>query len=242
MEMKNKLTVLISLLILLGSKCLNAQSFSDEKTSAINFVMRVYNSTSFEGVKKIEGDEANYHAVAVSFLNIPKDSLLSYVSKAMLKAQKLAEQGFAEPCVKFEMIDRIEKDKQNTYLFFCETLESFVLTTLKKKQFDGARIVSAPNNKFLISLVTLDNSKYTSPEMQDKAAHMKAKQFANSLMNGSTITSDVILRTDENDNSTEVTSTEIIKEHSMGFINGLELLVATKIQENKTTYIYFSKI
>jgi hypothetical protein len=42
-------------------------------------------------------------------MNIPKDSVLSVVPKAQSKAQISAEQGFAEPCVKFEMIDRIEK-------------------------------------------------------------------------------------------------------------------------------------
>jgi hypothetical protein len=35
----------------------NAQSFSSEKTSAINFVKRVYDTSPFEGIKKIEGEE-----------------------------------------------------------------------------------------------------------------------------------------------------------------------------------------
>jgi hypothetical protein len=84
-----------------------AQSFSDEKTSAINFVKRVYASSPFEGVKKLEGETGNYYAIAVTLMNIPKDSVLSVVPKAQSKAQISAEQGFAEPCVKFEMIDRI---------------------------------------------------------------------------------------------------------------------------------------
>jgi hypothetical protein len=52
------------------------QSFNDEKTSAINFVKRVFNSSPFEGVKKVEGDEANYYLVAVSYTNISKNSIL----------------------------------------------------------------------------------------------------------------------------------------------------------------------
>ena len=218
------------------------QSFSDEKTSAINFVKRVYASSPFEGVKKLEGEAENYYAVAVTLMNIPKDSVLSIVPKAQSKAQLIAEQGFAEPCVKFEMIDRIEKGNQNTYLFLCTTLEEFITEIIKKKSIDGARIISAPSNKYIVSTITLENAKYSTPEMRDKAAFMKAKQLVNSMVNGSTITSDQIIRTDENDKSTEVTNTEIIQEQSMGFIQGLELLFAKEITQNKTTYVYYSKI
>lgn len=219
-----------------------AQSFNSDKTSAINFVKRVFASSPFEGVKKLEGDGENYYAVAVTWMNIPKDSVLSIVPKAQSKAQLSAEQGFAEPCVKFEMIDRIEKGNQNTYLFLCSTLEEFITEIIKKKSIDGARIISAPANKYIVSTITLENAKYASPEMRDKAAFMKAKQLVNTLVNGSTITSDQIIRTDENDIRAEITSTEIVKEHAMGFIQGLELLFAKEITQNKTTYVYYSKI
>ena len=236
-----KSRILFYFLLLIASDSFS-QSFSDEKTSAISFIKRVYTSSPFEGVKKLEGEAGNYYAVAVTFLNIPKDSVLSVVPKAQKKAQLSAEQGFAEPCVKFEMIDRLEKGNQNTYLFLCTTLEEFITEIIKKKSIDGARIISAPANKYIVSTITLENAKYTSPEMRDKAAFMKAKQLVNTLVNGSTITSDQIIRTDENDIRTEITSTEIVKEHAMGFIQGLELLSAKEITQNKTTYVYYSKI
>jgi hypothetical protein len=233
--------VLASMMLLFLGQTLHAQSFNDEKTSAINFVKRVYNSSPFEGVKKLEGEAGNYYAVAVTLMNIPKDSVLSVVPKAQSKAQISAEQGFAEPCVKFEMIDRIEKGNQNTYLFLCTTLEEFITEIIKKKSIDGARIISAPANKYIVSTITLENAKYTTPEMRDKAAFMKAKQLVNTLINGSTITSDQIIRTDESDKRTEITSTEIVKEHAMGFIQGLELLFGKEITQNKTTYVYYTK-
>ena len=233
-----KLLLLLSLTIVTSAF---AQSFNDEKTSAINFVKRVYTSSPFEGVKKLEGEAGNYYAVAVTLMNIPKDSVLSVIPKTQTKAQLTAEQGFAEPCIKFEMIDRIEKGNQNTYLFLCTTLEEFITEFIKKKSIDGARIISAPANKYIVSTITLENAKYTTPEMRDKAAFMKAKQLVNTLVNGSTITSDQIIRTDENDKSTEVANTEIIREHSMGFIQGLELLFAKENSQNKTTYVYYSK-
>ena len=232
---------LFSLLLMITTLGVNAQSFNDERTSAINFVKRVFNSSPFEGVKKIEGEEANYYLVAVSYTNISKNSVLINASKAQQKAQLLAEQGFAEPCIKFEMIDRIEIGNHSTYLFLCTTLEEFITEMSKKKSIDGARIISAPANKYVISTVTLENAKYTSPEMRDKAAFMKAKQLINTLVNGSTITSEQIIRTDENDKRTEITSTEVVKENAMGFIQGLELLFGKEITPNKTTYSYYSK-
>jgi hypothetical protein len=221
---------------------IQAQSFNDEKIAAINLVKRVYNASPFEGVKKLEGEAGNYYAVAVTLMNIPKDSILSVVPKAQSKAQISAEQGFAESCVKFEMIDRIEKGNQNTYLFLCTTLEDFITEIIKKKSIDGARIISAPDNKYIVSTITLENAKYTTPVMRDKVAFMKAKQLVNTLVNGSSITSDQIIRTDESDIRTEITSTEIVKEHAMGFIQGLELLFGKEITQNKTTYVYYSKI
>ncbi|NBY09695.1 MAG: hypothetical protein EBQ77_01630, partial [Sphingobacteriia bacterium] len=171
-----------------------------------------------------------------------KDSILTKVSAAQIKAQNIAEQGFAEPCVKFEMIDNIENRQQLTYLFLCTTLDEFITGVLKKKLVDGAKIISAPGNKYIIASISLENSKYTSSEMRDKAAFMKAKQFVNTLINGSTITSEQIIRTDESDSRTELTSTEVVKEKAMGFIQGLEQLFSKEITPNKTTYVYFVKL
>jgi hypothetical protein len=50
-----------------------------------------------------------------------------------------------------------------------------------------------------------------------------------------------MIRTNEINKLTEVTNTEIIREHSMGFIQGLELLFAKEISQNRTTYVYYSK-
>jgi hypothetical protein len=94
----------------------------------------------------------------------------------------------------------------------------------------------------LITVVTLENAKYTSATMRDKAANMKAKQMTNILLNGSVISSDAVIKTEETDKAVNISNTEIVKENSMGFINGLELLKSLEINSNQTTYIYYSKI
>jgi hypothetical protein len=242
MQMKNKFILLILFAIYLAGQESNAQSFGEEKVAAVNFVKRVYASSPFEGVKKLEGDAVNYYAVAVTLMNIPKDSIHSVVPRAQSQAQLFAEQGFAEPCVKFEMIEQFEKENQNTYLFLCTTLDDFITEILRKKNVDGAKIISAPNHKYAIASISLENAKYTSPELRDKAAFMKAKQLVNIMLNGSTITSDQIIRTDERDSKTEIINIETIKEHAMGFIQGIELLFSKDLIAGKTTYVYYSKI
>jgi len=222
------------------SSNLFGQSFNEDKTSFVNFVRRMYTSSPFEGVKKLEGEAGNYYVVAVTLFNITKDSTLSEAPIAQEQVQVIAEDGFGEPCVKFEMIDRIEKGNQNTYLFLCTTLQDFITDIIKNKSVDGARIISAPAKKYIVSTITLENTKYSSSEMRDKAAFMKAKQLVNSMVNGSTITSDQIIRTDENDIRTEVTTTETVKEHSKGFIYGLEFLFSSEFYQNRTTYVYYS--
>jgi hypothetical protein len=218
-----------------------AQSFDDSKKTAVNYIKRVYTNIPFEGAKKITGEEANYYVVAVSYVNLSMDSIYVKSNEALIKAQFYAEIGFAEPTVKFEMVEVLKNANHTTFLFLCETLEQFLSASLRKKSFDGARIISAPNNKYMVSVVTLENAKYTTSESRDKVAHMKAKQMLNTLVNGSTITSDVIIRTDESDQSTEVTNTEVIREQAMGFIQGLELLSSQEIQPAKTTYIFYTK-
>lgn len=236
-----KKIICLSLLLVCGTySLLKCQSFGDEKNAAINFIKRAYKASPFEGVKTLEGEETNYYVVAVRIES--SDIKSDLVSNALLKAQVLAEQGLVEPSVKYEMIEEISNQHYTTYLFTCETLSSFIINLLRKKMLDGAKIISAPSNKFITSIVTLENSKYSSNEQRDKVAYMKAKQYVNTLVNGSTITSDFIIRTDEKDKKTELTSIEIIKEHSMGFIQGLELLLCKEIIAGKTTYVYFSKI
>lgn len=232
------------LILLFLNNILYAQSYNDDKTSMVNYVKRLYNSSSFEGAKIIEGEEAKYYVVAITLNNLQPDSTEKNNKIALTKAQEAAKVTFAEPSVKFEMISLIENSSLNktTFLFLCETLSEFIKTSFKKKPFDGAKIVSAPNNKYFIAVVTLDNSKYTSFSLRNRVAQMKAKQQANTMFNGATISSESILRTDENDKSTEVTSTEIIKEQAMGFLYGIEFLTSFESPDNKTTHIYYKII
>lgn len=212
------------------------QAFNDERTSAINYVKRVYSASPFEGAKRIDGESGSYFAVTVSYqANKEVDT-----ETMLLDAQRFAEMGFTEPCVRFDMIGELQKigTGKKTYLYLCETLSGFITGKLKRNMFDGARVVISPTNRYVVATVTLDNAKQGSSSMRDRLARMKANQMSNTLVNGSTITSESVLRTDGKSASNADVS-ETIKEFSMGFIPGLQLLSSQEVVEGSTTYIFY---
>jgi hypothetical protein len=200
----------------------------------------MYNSSPFEGAKFVEGNEASYYIAAISLSNNTNSAEINN-SLAERKAQEAVKITFAEPCVKFEMLTIITDDikKTSTYLFSCQPLSDFVKAAYKKQPFNGAKIIAAPKCNYFISVIALETHKYTSESMMDRVALIKAKQQANTLFNGSIISSDIIIKTD---NATSVTtSTEIIREQSMGFVEGLETLLKYTVNENKV-YIFYREL
>ena len=231
--------IYILILILLSTNS-NAQSFNDEKTSMINYVKRMYNSSPFEGAKHIEGNEGSYHIAAISLSNNTSSAEVNY-SLAEIKAQDAVKITFAEPCVKFEILSLITDDtkKSTVYLFSCQPLSEFVKAAYIKQPFNGAKIIAAPKCNYFVSVINLESHKYPSESLMDRVALIKAKQQANTLFNGSFVSSDVIIKTDETPSIT--TSTEIIREQSMGFVEGIETLL--KYTENKNkVYIFYREL
>jgi hypothetical protein len=75
----------------------------------------------------------------------------------------------------------------------------------------------------------LEKAKYTSEATMNRVAQVKAQSQANTFLNGSTISMDMVISTKETKDSTNKTTTiietvEQIKQNSMGFSQGLELL------------------
>jgi hypothetical protein len=228
---------------ILGNIHCFSQSFNEEKTAMINYVKRMYTTSPFEGAKLIEGDEKNYYIVAISLTNDIKNTSEKQIINAENKAQEAAKNTFAEPCIKFEMLATIPDDgkKKTTFLFVCQPLSEFLTNAYKKQAFDGAKIIATPTVNYFISVVTLDNAKYTSSAMMDRVALIKAKSQANTLFNGSTITSDIVIYTGENTRSNTTQTTEVFKEQAMGFVEGLENLLKFDSNEKKI-YLFFREL
>ena len=127
------------------------------------------------------------------------------------------------------------------------TFSNFLQRMYTSAPFEGVKIVEDYNNEYLISVVTLDKSRYTSQSIMIRVAQVKARQQANTFFNGSTISSDLVIRTSETktkDSTITVTEMiESIKENSVGFVEGMELLCNFEYDpNNQEVFIYMRKI
>ncbi|RVU25568.1 hypothetical protein EOJ36_03890 [Sandaracinomonas limnophila] len=230
--------VLIFLVLFFNKQyILNAQSFDEEKVAMTNFVKRMYSATPFEGGKILQGEEQTYYVVAIPVTSnsINPDSNLKVV-------QNIASDSFSEPFIKFEFLGQIDQANiVSRVLFLCQPLSNFIEKKYKKEAFEGARIISSPNNKFFVSIVSLDPQKYTNQSLMDRVAIIKAKQQANTLFNGSTISSDIIITTEKNASESISSSTEILKEQSFGFVEGLESLLKFDFN-NKKVFVFYREL
>jgi len=197
----------------------------------------MYSVAPFEGAKLIEGDNGSYYIVAVTIPN-NSNSIDSINNITKIKAQDAAKITFAEPCIKFEMLSTISDDikKNTTYIFSCEPLSEFIKSSYSKQSFNGVKVIATQKIDYFISVVSLDPNKYANESLMDRLALIKAKQQANAFFNGSNISSDIIINTDEG--SKKTTSTEIIKEQSMGFVEGLEILSKFSSNQQKIFIFY----
>ncbi len=109
------------------------------------------------------------------------------------------------------------------------SLINFVKRMYSSKPFEGVKIVDDYDHQYLVSVISLEKAKYTSEATMNRVAQVKAQSQANTFLNGSTISMDMVISTKETKDSTNKTTTivetvEQIKQNSMGFSQGLELL------------------
>jgi 6-pyruvoyl-tetrahydropterin synthase len=95
--------------------------------------------------------------------------------------------------------------------------------------FEGVKIVDDYDHQYLISVISLEKNKYSSESIMNRVAQVKAQSQASTFLNGATISMDMVITTKETKDSTDNVSTivetvEEIKQNSVGFSQGLELL------------------
>jgi hypothetical protein len=127
-------------------------------------------------------------------------------------------------------------------------LANFIKRMYNSSPFEGVKMVEDYDNKYIISVLSLEKAKYTSSSIMTRVAQTKAQRQVSTFFNGAVTTSEFIIKTtEEKADSTEVKTTvetiEKIKENSVGFVNGLELLTNFDIEEEKRMlFIYIKKI
>lgn len=113
--------------------------------------------------------------------------------------------------------------------------------------FEGVVIVDDYDHQYLISVVSLVKANYTDPSLTYRVAQVKAQSQANTFLNGATISMDMVIKTSERISKDStfilVESVERIKQNSMGFTQGLELLTNFENADSKRmVFIYIRKI
>jgi len=125
------------------------------------------------------------------------------------------------------------------------SLANFLKRMYNQTAFEGVKIVEDYDNQYFISVLSLDKSKYQTQNAMFRVANVKALRQASEFVNGGTVTSDLIIRTTEDSSGNVTVSEETIdKIHSVGFVQGMELLInfTSSASENTEVFIYIRKI
>lgn len=128
-----------------------------------------------------------------------------------------------------------------------KSLSNFLERMYSNLPFEGVKVIEDYDYNYVISVVSLEQSKYSSQSNMNRVAQVKANSQANTFFNGSIISLDFIVKTTEtrSKKAEEVTieSMEFIKENSFGFVKGMELLTNFETEQGKKmVFIYFKKI
>lgn len=122
-------------------------------------------------------------------------------------------------------------------------LTNFLIRMYENAPFEGVRAVDDYEQQYLISVLTLEKAKYPSESAMFRVAGVKAMSQASRFFNGSSITSDLIIRTTEkSDGSDDTEMIETINEKSVGFVRALELLTNFDNGDGRMVFIYFTPI
>ena len=128
------------------------------------------------------------------------------------------------------------------------SLTNFIKRMYTAKPFEGVKIVDDYDHQYLISVISLEKVKYTSESIMNRVAQVKAQSQASTFLNGATISMDMVITTKESKDSsnnvkTIVETVEQIKQNSVGFSQGLELLTNFDNADNlRMVYIFIVEL
>ena len=127
------------------------------------------------------------------------------------------------------------------------SMTNFIKRMYKATPFEGVKIIDDYDHQYLVSVLSLDKAKYTSPSLMNRVVQVKAQSQANTYLNGSSISTDIVIKTTEqkagDKTNTVVESIESIKENAVGFSQGLELLTNFDDEQSKRmVFIYYREI
>lgn len=126
-------------------------------------------------------------------------------------------------------------------------LTNFIKRMYTAVPFEGVKIMDDYSTQYLISVLSLDKAKYPNSTTMTRVAQVKAQSQASSYINGTSVSTDLIIKTTETSEQGEpksvVETLESIREKGNGFVNGMELLTNFDIEDGKRhLFIYYKVI
>jgi hypothetical protein len=127
------------------------------------------------------------------------------------------------------------------------SVTNFIKRMYNSAPFEGVKVIDDYDHQYFISVLSLEKGKYPNEAMMNRVAQVKGQSQANIFFNGSSISSDLVIKTTENKStdkpSTAVETIESIKENAMGFVKAMELLTNFEIEDGKRIlFIYFKEL
>lgn len=127
------------------------------------------------------------------------------------------------------------------------SFSNFIKRMYTAAPFEGVKIVEDYERKYLVSVLSLEKAKYTNPSVMNRVAQVKAQSQANTFLNGATVSMDMVIKTTETKTkdsiNTIVETIESIKQNSMGFTQGLELLTNFESSDTKRmVFVYMREM
>lgn len=123
---------------------------------------------------------------------------------------------------------------------------NFIKRMYNSAPFEGVKVIDDYDHQYFISVLSLEKGKYPNEAMMNRVAQVKGQSQANIFFNGSTISSDLVIKTTENKStdkpSTAVESIESIKENALGFVKSMELLTNFDNSDGKRMVFIFYKV
>lgn len=125
------------------------------------------------------------------------------------------------------------------------SVTNFIKRMYNSAPFEGVKVIDDYDHQYFISVLSLEKGKYPNEAMMNRVAQVKGQSQANIFFNGSTISSDLVIKTTENKStdkpSTAVESIESIKENALGFVKSMELLTNFNNSDGKRMVFIFYK-
>lgn len=123
-------------------------------------------------------------------------------------------------------------------------LANFIERMYNNSPFDGCRIVDDYDNSYLLSVVTLDKTRYKTPQIMNRVAEVKSQRNAGEFFNGSQSFTEMTIKTPKGEeHESDMTEVyELIRVNSMGYVKQMQLLTSFEDNVGMRVFVYYKKV